>query len=471
MTDPTIATPPFVATSTVGRVPTLGFGTAVAMWVLAYLAFMGPGLLAGELIFGMMLIAIGIGGAIAGAIGGVRLAVRAGAMSALVNMLLIGSLFGRETPIVAALGWVAGLWIVSIAVAAIGGVVGARHARGRPLPWSVTVHWPGAFAVVALVTVFLLLITGGLVTGLEAGLAVTDWPNTFGHNMLLYPLSEMEGGVYYEHAHRLYGMLVGLTTLTLTWVTWRSDRRVSSRVLITLILVMVCVQGLMGGLRVTGHLTLSTSPEDMRPSTTLAIVHGVFGQVVFGSMALLTALLSRSWIALSAPMIDGGAGSVRRKSHPSAGTDQALSALLVLALVVQLVLGACYRHLQDGTQPAWALHGHLTMAAVVLALAILVGLRAWGAHGDVSILRRLGIALVVLVSIQVVLGIAALVAVLVTSEGPVRIGEVVITTAHQATGAALLGTAVLSAAWMRRLLVTETATAAPVAAGHAPSAG
>ena len=43
-------------------------------------------------------------------------------------------------------------------------------------------------------TVFILLVTGGLVTGLESGLAVPDWPNSFGHNMLLYPISEMKGG-------------------------------------------------------------------------------------------------------------------------------------------------------------------------------------------------------------------------------------------------------------------------------------
>ena len=32
---------------------------------------------------------------------------------------------------------------------------------------------------------------------------MVDWPNSFGYNMFLYPLSRMTGGIYYEHAHRL----------------------------------------------------------------------------------------------------------------------------------------------------------------------------------------------------------------------------------------------------------------------------
>ena len=76
----------------------------------------------------------------------------------------------------------------------------------------------GFTAVHANVTVaatFLLVVAGGLVTSNEAGLAVVDWPNSFGYNMFLYPLAKMTGGIYYEHAHRLYGSLVGLTTIVL----------------------------------------------------------------------------------------------------------------------------------------------------------------------------------------------------------------------------------------------------------------
>jgi len=47
---------------------------------------------------------------------------------------------------------------------------------------------------------FPLLFIGGLVTSKGAGLAVPDWPTTFGHNMFLYPWSKMIGNIFYEHS-------------------------------------------------------------------------------------------------------------------------------------------------------------------------------------------------------------------------------------------------------------------------------
>jgi cytochrome c oxidase assembly protein subunit 15 len=130
-----------------------------------------------------------------------------------------------------------------------------------------------------------LLITGGLVTGLEEGLAVPDWPNTFGHNMLLYPISEMKGGVYYEHVHRLFGTLVGLTTLVLAALAWANRAPSSIRWGATALLAAVTLQGLMGGMRVTGAITLSQASEDLAPSITFAVMHGVFGQAVLAVRA------------------------------------------------------------------------------------------------------------------------------------------------------------------------------------------
>ena len=63
------------------------------------------------------------------------------------------------------------------------------------------------FAVATAFVTFLLLAVGGLVTSHEAGLAVVDWPNSYGTNMFLFPLSRMVGGIFYEHSHRLIGTL------------------------------------------------------------------------------------------------------------------------------------------------------------------------------------------------------------------------------------------------------------------------
>ena len=66
------------------------------------------------------------------------------------------------------------------------------------------------FAVFTAVATLGLLGIGGLVTSHGAGMAVPDWPNTYGSNMFLFPVSRWVGGVLYEHAHRLFASGVGL---------------------------------------------------------------------------------------------------------------------------------------------------------------------------------------------------------------------------------------------------------------------
>ena len=345
--------------------------------------------------------------------------------------------------------WVIGLFALSALLGFIGDRLGRRAAQGtaaaRTLPEA-----PMLFASITAVAVFLLLITGGLVTGLEAGLAVPDWPNSFGHNMLLYPLSEMKGGIYYEHAHRLFGMLVGITTLVLVSVVFRSDRRTSVRALALLLLAAVIVQGALGALRVTGEFSMSEHRADHAPSLGLAIVHGVLGQGILATAVVLAAMLSPRWRT--------GAATV---ALPGGGTMRGFSSTLVVLIIGQLILGACYRHLYvppDGTNPGyspmWALHGHITLAAVILVLALMTGFRAkaFAREASLPVVPELGRALHIVVGVQILLGIAALVAILVRSGTAIPTWEVIVTTTHQATGAALMAMAALLAAWSWRLV-------------------
>src|SRR5512142_2530194 len=80
--------------------------------------------------------------------------------------------------------------------------------------------WPHRLAVVLAWATFPLLFIGGLVTSTGAGLAVPDWPTTFGYNMFLYPWSKMVGGILYEHSHRLVASSVGILTVALAAVLW-----------------------------------------------------------------------------------------------------------------------------------------------------------------------------------------------------------------------------------------------------------
>ena len=360
----------------VARILSFGFGATTVMWMLCYVAMLQPGQLVGEALFVMVMLALLATGALAGTTTNSRSqgACRGGwigLISAILNLLLVGSILGSASGSGMAT-WFLGLFFGSIAIGAIGGLIGSVVTVGSGDRFSG--NWVGAFAFVSACIVFLMIITGGVVTGFEAGLAVPDWPNSYGHNMLLYPLSEMvadlDSGIYYEHAHRLTGMYVGLTTITLCIMLWWGDRRAWVGLAGTVILLAVIAQGVLGGLRVTGRLTLSEDPDLLSPSTALGIVHGVLGQACFAGVVLLAAVTTRRWLQ----------GQPRAASE-SAGTDRTLGIILLVALVLQLIIGATYRHLIGelgvrSQQAMMILTGHIFMAVLVTGLALLNGLRA-----------------------------------------------------------------------------------------------
>lgn len=436
-----------------GRILALGFGMTAAMWAIAYFSLMGPGLVIGEVLFGLILLCLLGGGVIAGRYSdssgdGVRTGLFAGLTSALLNLLILGSLVGGETTgdlLSHLVMWTGGTFAVSAALGALGGWIGSRF-----VACDRTMNWYFVFLCVAATTVFLLLVTGGIVTGWEAGLAVPDWPNTFGHNMLLYPLAEMieDPGVYYEHSHRLYGMLVGVTAITLavTIFTFDPQRRLRLRILGIVILLMVIVQGVLGGLRVTGHLTFDSDPGVMNPNMHLAVVHGIFGQVVLASIAAMAAFCSTTWLSNHPPKVTADAPGHRQGAI-----------VLIVLLILQLALGAMYRHIRrDAGDPMEGIHAmytHIFLAAVVALVALFVGGRAWSKLGDLPILPRLGKSLMHLIGLQILLGIAALVVVIMrgTAED-IPLWEVTVTSIHQATGALILVFATLLAVWGYRLL-------------------
>jgi cytochrome c oxidase assembly protein subunit 15 len=413
----------------------LAFATTVSMWAVAYLcrlpAVMAPSSLVLTLMLGMVVLWGWLTGSRAG--GGWLGGLAVGGVAAILNLLILGSLLIPEeggSVMPSAVWWVPGS-ILLVAVVA-GGVSAVARTENGELTAS---DWTALFSKVAVAATFLLVVAGGLVTSNEAGLAVVDWPNSFGSNMFFFPLARMTGGIYYEHAHRLFGALVGLTTVGLALRLWRRDERVRLRYLGAAAVVLVVLQGILGGLRVTGGFTLSTSRADMAPSLTLALLHGVLGQIFLCVMVAIAVVTSRWWFAAPAP-----------ESRASAKSDFSLQRWLVAILIVQLVLGAAQRHL------AALLIVHISIATVVVLLAVMVGVRAWGMYRGSWPVDSLGRLLVVVTCVQVVLGIAAL----AVTQGLAMVGsptalEVTITTAHQATGAILLTLSVALHLWTRRL--------------------
>lgn len=84
--------------------------------------------------------------------------------------------------------------------------------------------WLRRLALVSAATCFLLLFLGGLVTSNQAGLSVPDWPTSFYMNMFAFPIKDWIGGIFFEHTHRLFASLVGLTILVQA-VAWQLDAK------------------------------------------------------------------------------------------------------------------------------------------------------------------------------------------------------------------------------------------------------
>src|SRR5436190_14526246 len=89
-------------------------------------------------------------------------------------------------------------------------------------------RWPHRLAVLLVCATFPLIWVGGLVTTYDAGMAVPDWPGTYGYNLFLYPFSTWWSGpwdLFVEHGHRLLGAIAGMLTIGFVIAVWLGDSR------------------------------------------------------------------------------------------------------------------------------------------------------------------------------------------------------------------------------------------------------
>src|SRR5262245_46480926 len=99
------------------------------------------------------------------------------------------------------------------------------------------------FAVLVACATFFLIIAGANVTSHDAGLAVPDWPLSFGK---FFP--KMVGNVFWEHGHRMIATGVGMLTVVLAFYVQKRDPRPWMKRLGWGALACVVAQGLLGGL-------------------------------------------------------------------------------------------------------------------------------------------------------------------------------------------------------------------------------
>lgn len=439
-----------------------GFGTAASMWMVGFLTHL-PGINTPAPVVGLlMLLVMLIGTALCGrAVSGHRhisTATLAGLIGGVIDMLILGSLLtsddGAARP--NALFFVAGWLALSTGVGAAGGLIGGMLSP-RPAPERTPKQWTPAFAAACVLAAIPVIFSGGLVTSHNAGLAVPDWPTSFNANMFLYPLSKMTGGIYYEHAHRLFGSLVGLTTLAFAVCTfiWKTPRRV--KVCAAIAFVLVLTQGLVGGLRVDraddALNAKETTVEQVDPETISddyaatrdnpvslagAVFHGVFGQFTLAFLCVTGAVATARYAK-------DGTSDIVPTPDPIVRYG---SMALMLALVLQLLLGALSRHLES-SHSAWT---HAGFAFVVLTILVVVAMRAMKFTG--TPLPKLGVISAGIVTLQIGLGFAALLLVLPTYAdnftGPDPVATALVATLHQATGAALFSACALLHIWALR---------------------
>ncbi len=272
-----------------------------------------------------------------------------------------------------------------------------------------------------------LIVAGGLVTSTGSGLAVPDWPLSYG---MLFP--PMIGGILYEHGHRLIAGTVAILTAVLAlWLRLREPRRWVRR-LGALALLAVILQAVLGGMTVIFLL-----PD------AISIAHACLAQTFFCIIVAIAVVTSPRW---NDPLVatDGGA------AKPPLRT---LAFVAFGAIYVQLLLGALVRHMDAALAiPDFPLafgqlipplnartvavaFAHRVWALVVLALIVWASARTGRAHRDNKSVLRPSMILATLVLVQILLGASI-----------VWTGRAVpVATAHVAVGAALLATSLVFA--------------------------
>lgn len=298
--------------------------------------------------------------------------------------------------------------------------------------------WPHRWAVALACATFPLIWIGALVTTYDAGMAVEDWPNTYGYNLFLYPLRTWfygPWGLFIEHGHRLFGTLVGMLSIGFLVSTWRCKSRPILRWLGLVALFGAIGQGVLGGMRV--HFD----------QVQLAKIHGCVGPAYFAFTVALAAVTSRLWQH----------GVVQNCA--TLPKIERLAIMTTLLAYCQLVLGSQLRHLSATAYPGnfrLALYFHLAVAATLLVHIVLLSVEVYRSQRTESSLLRPAGTLVVLIAMQLTLGVATWV---LKYGWPAWLGnyqwaagytvldgsllQAMVTTAHVAIGSAILATSLL----------------------------
>ena len=240
-------------------------------------------------------------------------------------------------------------------------------------------NWFHKFAISTIYVAMLTVVFGALTTSKNAGMAFRDWPTSDGQMMLTYPwLSDFARNwdKFLEHGHRLAGALIGMWSIALVTLSFRTRQSRTVKVLSIFVLVGVICQGLLGGFRVQ---------LDERG---LAMMHGAFAAVVFSIMGAIALISNPKWQQLD-----------QERSRGTMRLMQVVASLLIGVLMTQYFLGGLIRHQGTG------LHEHLAVGFV--ALGLIFANWTFSNSSTSTALQRSAFILLLFGGVQVALGLGA----------------------------------------------------------------
>jgi cytochrome c oxidase assembly protein subunit 15 len=259
-----------------------------------------------------------------------------------------------------------------------------------------TPAWLRRFTKLVAASTLFLIFAGAMVTSTGSGLAVPDWPNTYGEFMFSFPMSKWVGGIFYEHGHRLVASTVGfLVIIQAIWLQMREPKKFV-RTLGWLSLAAVCVQGALGGITV-----LLLLPK------TISISHAALAEIFFCINVSIAFFTSRWYESL--------------RSFEKGDAPVGMAWMLTVIVYLQILAGAVLRHLGAGlaipdfplsfgrvipqfTSPEIvAAFTHRAGGFVVATMVVIMAVRLLR-YEKQHPLRGLGSLLLVVVSMQVLLG-------------------------------------------------------------------
>lgn len=265
------------------------------------------------------------------------------------------------------------------------------------------------FGLASLVWIIFLLYAGGFTTTIRAGMAFLDWPLSNGS---INPEGWLENkDMAAEHSHRLLGMVMGLLSIGLCVYAHVTKATPSVRKMGNLLVVLVIVQGLLGGLRVKLD-QLNLDIDHNLYAQTFAVAHATLAQLFLCLLVAFVISTSRSWIER-----DAGFFIPPRKSLSTLGY------IACGAIVLQLVVGAIMRHAHAGlaitTFPmtphgtlippvfnfAIGIHFAHRVGAVLVTIALVAFcVRVWKDRNDRRAMGLSAAGLILLLCFQVWLG-------------------------------------------------------------------